>query len=216
MPSETVPTRLAPDLAEDARELPDPARRDGLGAPALFFRRWVANPLRMGSVVPSSAALCRMIAENTRRGPREFVLELGAGTGVISRALLDCGLPAEQLAVVEIEASMAALLRADLPGARVLEGDAWRLAELLPPHWHGRIGTVVCGIPLVLLPLARQRALIAAIEKVAPGRGFLHFSYCLTSPLDRRRLGLTGTRLGWTPRNFPPASLWRYQLAGSP
>jgi phosphatidylethanolamine/phosphatidyl-N-methylethanolamine N-methyltransferase len=68
----------------------------------------------------------------------------------------------------------------------------------------------VCGIPLVLLPTARQRALVEAIEAVAPGRGFLHYTYCITSPLPTRRLGLSGSRVAWTPANFPPASVWRY------
>ena len=31
---------------------------------ALFFRRWLANPLQMGSVIPSSPSLCKRIAVN--------------------------------------------------------------------------------------------------------------------------------------------------------
>ena len=70
--------------------------------PALFLRRWLANPLQMGSIVPSSPALCRRIVAAICRAPEEAVLELGAGTGVIGRALLDAGLPPAQLIVVEI------------------------------------------------------------------------------------------------------------------
>jgi phosphatidylethanolamine/phosphatidyl-N-methylethanolamine N-methyltransferase len=51
------------------------------------------------------------------------------------------------------------------------------------------------------------------MEAIAPGRGFLHFSYCLTSPLPSRRLGLAAERLAWTPLNVPPASVWRYRPA---
>ncbi|HTR15424.1 MAG TPA: methyltransferase domain-containing protein [Acetobacteraceae bacterium] len=177
---------------------------------SLFFRRWLANPLQMGSIVPSSPHLCRRVVAHTRRAPDEAVLELGAGTGVVSRALLDSGIPPDRLFVVEIVPSMAAHLRKILPGAQVIEGDARSLSDLIPPQWHGRIGTVVCGIPLVLLPVAEQRRFIDAIESVAPGRGFLHFSYCVTSPLPWKRHGLTARREAWTPLNFPPASLWRY------
>lgn len=178
--------------------------------PAMFFRRWLANPLQMGSIVPSSPALCQRIVRHTRRAPDEFVLELGAGTGVISRALLDSGVPADRLCVVEIVPTMAAHLRAVLPGVAVIEGDARDLPMLLPRAWHGRIGTVICGIPLVLLPKPVQASFIAAIQAVAPGRGFLHFSYCATSPLPWRSHGLTAKREAWTPLNFPPASVWRY------
>ncbi len=190
-------------------EVPGP----GTANPLMFFRRWLANPLQMGSIVPSSGALCRRVAGQMRRAPDEAVIELGAGTGVISRALLDAGLPAERLFVVEIVPAMAAHLRRVLPGVNVIEGDARALPELLPAQWHGQIGTVVCGIPLVLLPLAEQRRFIDAIEAVAPGRGFLHYSYCATSPLPWRRHRLTARREAWTPLNFPPASVWRYRPA---
>ena len=179
----------------------------------MFFRRWLANPLQMGSVVPSSAALCARIVRQTHRAPDEAVLELGAGTGVISRALLASGVPAERLFVVEIVPDMVAHLRDALPGARVIEGDARRLEELVPADWHGRIGTVICGIPLVLLPWAEQRRIIAGMQAVAPGRGFLHFSYCATSPISTHKHRLAGRREAWTPLNFPPASVWRYTPA---
>jgi len=185
---------------------------DGAGT-RLFLRRWLANPLQMGSVLPSSATLCRQIVDQVRQGPDEAVLELGARTGVISRALLASGIPPERLFVVEIVPSMTEHLRALLPGAQVVQGDARRLSELLPSWWQGRIGIVICGIPLVLLPLTEQRRFIDAIERVAPGRGFLHYSYCVTSPLPYRKHGLSARREAWTPLNFPPASVWRYTPA---
>ena len=185
------------------------ARGDAANA-ALFFKRWVSNPLQMGSVVPSSPALCRRVARQVRRTPDEAVLELGAGTGVISRALLASGVPPARLLVVEIVPSMAAHLREVLPGVTVIEGDARALPSLIAPEWHGRIGSVVCGIPLVLLKRPEQRRFIDAIEAVAPGRGFLHYSYCATSPLPARSHALDKRREAWTPLNFPPASVWRY------
>ena len=186
-----------------------PAAR-GTANPGMFFRRWLANPLQMGSIVPSSDALCQRIVRHTRRASDEAVLELGAGTGVISRALLRAGVPADRLIVVEIVPDMAGHLRVTLPGVQVIQGDARELANLVPRHWHGRIGSVVCGIPLVLLPLAEQRRFITAIETVAPGRGFLLYSYCVTSPLPSRKHALAARREAWTPLNFPPASVWRY------
>ncbi len=176
----------------------------------LFLRRWLAHPLRMGSVVPSSATLCKHMV---RRGWPEgdgVVLELGAGTGVISRAFLDAGLPADRLVTLEIDPNLADHLRGTLRGVEVLECDARKLVEYLPERFQGRVETVICGIPLVLLPLAEQQRFVAAIAAVAPGRGFLLFSYCVTSPLPAGKLGLTAKREVWTPMNLPPASVWRY------
>ena len=149
-------------------------------------------------------------------GPRltRWCWNSAPGTGVISRALLRAGLPPERLVVVELVPAMAAHLRRTLPGAQVIEGDARQLAMLLPERLRGRIGSVVCGIPLVLLPLAEQRRFIDVMAAVAPGCGFLHYSYCATSPLPAARHGLVADRVAWTPLNVPPASLWRYRPQG--
>lgn len=207
--SEAVEPAAAEASTAECRDAATPP----VANPWMFFRGWLSNPLRMGSIVPSSAALCRRVAAQTRRAPDEYVLELGAGTGVISRALLAAGLPPERLIVVEIVPDMAAHLRRRLPGVQVIEGDARALPELLSPALHGRIGTVICGIPLVLLPVPEQQRFIGAIDAVAPGRGFLHYSYCVTSPLPWRRHRLVPRREAWTPLNFPPASVWRYTPA---
>jgi phosphatidylethanolamine/phosphatidyl-N-methylethanolamine N-methyltransferase len=187
---------------------PAPVRQGG--GFRLFLKRWARNPLQMGSVVPSSPALGRRIARLSRWDNGACVVELGAGTGAVSRELLRVGLPPERLVVVEIVPEMAEHLRESLPGVRVITGDAFALPRLLPAGM--KVGTVICGIPLVLLPLERQRAFVAAVEAVAPGLGFLLYTYCVTSPLPWKRLGLSAKREAWTPWNLPPASVWRYRV----
>ncbi len=189
--------------------------RTPLNGVPLFLRRWLAHPLRMGSVVPSSATLCNHVVRCGWPEDGGAVLDLGAGTGVISRAFLDAGLPPERLVSVEIDPDLAGHLRESMHGVEVLECDARALTQYLPDRFQGRISTVVCGIPMVLLPLAQQQQFVDSMIAVAPGRGFLHFSYCITSPLPARKLGLTGTREVWTPLNLPPASVWRYRPLGT-
>ncbi len=204
-PADSPPQGVRQPTRQDARRVANPL---------LFLRAWLAHPLRMGSVIPSSESLCRRVVRQGWPEPGRAVLELGTGTGVVARAFVAAGLSPERLILVEIDPQMAAHLREEFPGATVIEGDARQLPALIPERWQGRIGSVVCGIPLVLLPDAEQRRFIDAITAVAPGRGFLHYSYCVTSPLPYRRHGLTARREAWTPLNLPPASVWRYQLAG--
>lgn len=179
----------------------------------LFFKRWLANPLQMGSVIPSSATFSRMIAERAERAGDEVVVELGAGTGVISRALLAAGVPAHRLLLVEIVPEMAEHLRAALPGVRVVCGDGFELPRVLEQAGAPPVGDVVCGIPLVMLPAEQQARIVGAMMQASPRRGFLHLSYCVTSPLPRRKLGIEGERQAWTWRNFPPGGVWRYRPA---
>lgn len=63
----------------------DAARSARDGEELLFLRRWLANPGKVGAVLPSSAALGRLVARNVARRPDQWVVELGAGTGTVTR-----------------------------------------------------------------------------------------------------------------------------------
>ena len=61
-------------------------------APVLFSRALLTNPRTVGAVCPSSSRLARAIANQvTLPGKDELILELGGGTGMVTRALLRRG-----------------------------------------------------------------------------------------------------------------------------
>jgi phosphatidylethanolamine/phosphatidyl-N-methylethanolamine N-methyltransferase len=186
-------------------------KKQPLNDAALFFRRWLSNPLQMGSIIASSPKLGQLIAKQIDKRSSSSILELGAGTGAITKSLISSGISPGRIAVVEIVPEMAEHLRAKFPQTSVLQADAFDLPIPLLKDTLGEIGTVICGIPLVLLSEAKQRQFIQQVEAVAPGRGFLLYTYCVTSPLPYRTLGLEAQRLAWTPLNFPPASVWHYR-----
>jgi phosphatidylethanolamine/phosphatidyl-N-methylethanolamine N-methyltransferase len=178
----------------------------------LFFRRWLSNPLQMGSIVPSSPRLGQIIARHIDKRSQSTVLELGAGTGAVTRSLIKAGISPTRIVMVEIVSEMAEHLQTNFPHTKVLEADAFNLPIDRLKHAASEIDTVICGIPLVLLNEKKQRQFIEQVEAVAPGRGFFLYTYCITSPLPHRRLNLEARRLAWTPLNFPPASVWHYRL----
>jgi phosphatidylethanolamine/phosphatidyl-N-methylethanolamine N-methyltransferase len=183
---------------------------DGL----LFFKRWLANPMKVGAVVPSSANLARLIAKQVKLGPDQCVVELGPGTGPVTKALLAAGVPVERLFVVEIDGDMADYLRNEFPNVNVIHGDATKLKSLLPAQWVGKVATVISGIPMLPLPIELQRQLIdAAFEVMVPGGEILQYTYSLASPIKEKPLGLKGRRKGISMFNVPPAWVWSYAPA---
>ena len=176
----------------------------------LFLRRWLQNPLQMGSIVPSSPVLGRLIAKHIEKGSDAAVLELGAGTGAVTHSLIRSGIAPSRIVLVEIVPEMAEHLEVKFPETKVLQADAFNLPVDKHGHFAPDLGTVICGIPLVLLPEKKQRQFIEQVEAVAPGKGFLLYTYCISSPLPYRALKLEAKRLAWTPLNFPPASVWHY------
>jgi len=177
----------------------------------LFFRRFLAHPGRVASVFPSSQAMGRLIARQIKREDDEYVVELGAGTGSVTRAILGSGVPAEKLIVVEIDKEMAAFLRKTFPGVTVLECSAFDLAQSLPQDAVGKVGCVVSCLPSGLYPPEQQRRLAEIMfSLMPPGRALLALTHRLDSPIQAKKIGLTGKRLGFTLRNVPPGSVWAY------
>ncbi len=178
----------------------------------LFFRRFLAHPLRLASILESSPALSRLVAEQLTRDADDYVVELGAGTGPVTRALLAAGVPADRLIAVEIDGQMASFLRQQFPGVTVIEEDALALRQALPPEALERIGAVVCGVPISLLPAEQQGELVdMMLSLLPPGRSFLAYTHRLTSPLPADAMGLSGERRAFTLLNLPPASVWAYR-----
>ena len=184
------------------------------GEGLLFLRRWLANPLKVGSVIPSSPALGRRVARQVQIGKDQVVVELGAGTGPVTKSLLKAGIPPERLFVIEIDPDMATFLRRQIPQAQVILGDATRLSDLIPRQWHGKVSTVISGIPVLPLPIAFQKRLLeSCFEVMAPNGRILQYTYALGSPLPAAKLGVKGKREGVVFLNVPPASVWSFKKA---
>jgi phosphatidylethanolamine/phosphatidyl-N-methylethanolamine N-methyltransferase len=181
---------------------------DGL---LVFFRSMMANPKRVGAVLPSGAPLARLMASHVPLDDASPVVEIGAGTGVVTAALLEAGVPAKQLYVLELDAGLHRFLRENFPGASVLRGDAARMHTLLPHDIVGKVSTVVSSLPLRPMNRATQRAIVdAAFSVLRPGGSFIQYTYPPFSPLPYREFGLKAERLGRVWLNVPPAAVWRF------
>jgi len=184
---------------------------------ALFLSRWIRTPLRIGAVVPSSPRLAREMARAIdTRSPRH-VIELGGGTGSITRALLDAGVAAERLVVIENDKRLARLLRHRFPHVHVIHGDARDMLALVRPLGVTSASGVVSGLPLISMPIETQKHIIAQSFALLGREGaFVQFTYGPVSPvLAPARTHLHAEVTGRVWRNFPPASVWRYRLHGS-
>lgn len=176
----------------------------------LFFRRWLSSPKSMGSIWPSSRALAHAIAQCVAIDRDEKVVELGGGTGAITQGLIEHGIPADQIMVIELDPSLATYLKRRLPGCEVVQGDATRLGELLGDLGISRIGAVVSGLPMVGMPVEFQQAIVQqALSVLGPDRPYLQYSYSPVPPIPTRRLGVRARLMRYVLWNLPPATVWR-------
>lgn len=180
----------------------------------LFLQEWLANPQRMGSVVPSSPQLAAAMARWLPSDPESFVLELGPGTGAVTEALIKRGLREEKLVAIERNPKMARLLREKFPRAQIITGDAWRLDELL----RGRrepiesVGAVFSSLPLLNFPPEKAEALAQKISSVLQPQGnWVQYSYHLGKKQARgsSSFQLHASKIVWL--NLPPARVSVFQ-----
>lgn len=178
---------------------------------AEFFSQWLSNPLRIGAVAPSGSALAKLITAeiSARTAP---VIELGPGTGVFTRALLQAGVAPRQLALIEFLPEFASKLQQQFPQTQVITMDAARLREA-ELFGRGEAGAVVSGLPLLSMPLRNVMAIIAgAFAHLRPSGALYQFTYVPRCPVPKRildRLGLKAEHYGTAWVNFPPAFVYR-------
>lgn len=179
----------------------------------LFFKQMLKNPKTLGAITPSSQALGAFISKHVRLTTEGYCVEIGAGTGSLSLALLQAGMDPSRLFVVELDPVLAEFLQQKLPTeVTILTGDARSLSTLLPHTIIGKVDTVISGIPMMNLKTKIQTELIqSSFEIMQPHGSFLQFSYGPMSPLPAKKLGLKKTRIGHVLLNIPPASIWRYE-----
>jgi phosphatidylethanolamine/phosphatidyl-N-methylethanolamine N-methyltransferase len=181
-----------------------------LSGSLLFIRSVLRDPLRVGAVVPSSSRLSRLIASRVdRRG--SVVLEVGAGTGSITDALLDHGIPAERLFLIERDPCLVSYLRNRFPGVRVRCGDAVHASAILSNEEVGQVHTVVSSLPIRNLNPHEQIFTVREMFKaLAPDGQLIQYTYSPSCPIPVRRLGLNAECVGRVWMNLPPAAVWRF------
>lgn len=177
----------------------------------LLFKLWLKNPRSIGAVAVSGSELAAAMARQVPQHQNGFVVELGGGTGAVTRAILAAGIAAERLVVVERDPLLHKHLVERFPGVKILLGDAVHLPTLLKRHGIAPVAAIVSSLPLLSLKKSIQLRIGAqAFAVLQPGAPFIQFTYGLFSPLPRSRLGITGEVEERVLQNLPPASVWRY------
>src|SRR5690242_10210770 len=156
----------------------------------LLFKLWLKNPRKIGAVAVSSAELAAAMARQVPRGPG-YVVELGGGTGSVTKALLKAGTAPEKLVVVERDPTLHKILQERYPTANVLLGDAAKLQALLKHEGIDHVKAIVSSLPLVTMKRNLQDRIMAqAFSVLQPGAPLIQFTYSLFSPIPRRRYGV--------------------------
>src|SRR5271165_225818 len=109
--------RLSPFMNKliDLSDLPRVAQ-----GPVLFWQQSLKNPLQVCSLFPSSPFVGRAMTAVLRDRIEQPIIELGAGTGAVTRQLIRNGVDPEKLTLIEIDSQLGGHLRRRFPHSDVV------------------------------------------------------------------------------------------------
>lgn len=179
----------------------------------LFFRRWLKAPKQLGTLAPISQRLADKATCLVQNAATAKVVEIGAGTGRLTRTLLQAGVRDENLTAVELDAEFCNFLKNSLPQVKVIEGDAGQLPHLLGAQAVGTVDYVFSVIPLMYLEQRlRDHIVNQALAVLKPGGKLYHVCYSPFSPMGKNKL-IKSKRVFSLWLNIPPGFVWEFDGA---
>lgn len=177
-----------------------------------FIKGLVDQPKSVGAIFPTSSITAKRMASIVDLRSGLPVLELGPGTGVITKAIIKQGVVPENLYAVEYSENFIPHLRADYPKVNFIQGDAFDVDAIRQKSGVERFDCVISALPLLNFPSSKRVKLIEDLLEIIPdGRPVIQFSYGPLSPVVANAGKYHVEHFGWVARNLPPAQLWVYR-----
>ena len=184
----------------------------------LLFKQWLQYPSQLETFIPTSSKLVHLIANQLDITSKTIIVEIGATTGRLSRALLEKGVSSNLLAMIESNKAFVEFLKRtlkdnyDLDQPHIIQGNAKSLTELIPSSWVKKVDYVISILPLAYMEEEeRERISQSMLTILNPETGvILHVSSLPSSPIEFMNGELVQRRIASVWRNLPPSFIWRF------
>jgi phospholipid N-methyltransferase len=212
----TPPAPAAGPLAEaktNPNALAAPAGRVPTGPDWwLMMRAFLTQGKKIASFAPSSRFMARKILDGIDWGKARTIVELGAGTGPITAAMVKAARPDAKLIVIEIDPTLCGRLRDRFratPNVDVILGDATKFGELLAARGIPHVDHVLSGLPLPSFPAALRDAILETSAKsIAVGGTFRQLTVMPMIYYKLYRRYFDDVRFRFVPFNLPPGGVY--------
>jgi phospholipid N-methyltransferase len=178
----------------------------------IFFQEFLKHPLQVGSIIPSSRFLERRIVESAGITSANIVVELGPGTGGVTRAILEAMPKEARLLSIEINPQFYGWL-SQIKDERFLIhlGSAMDLKEILAQYNLDAPDAVVSGIPFSAMSKSVGKNILESVSSVlAPGGCFVAYQLRDTvATLCRPIMGVEQSRTELL--NIPPMRVYQWE-----
>ena len=143
-----------------------------------FLQAFLKNPGTVGSIAPSSPELARRMVAGIRPADNNVVLELGVGTGAITKFLQESVPNEDSYLGIELDRDLVRILRRNYPDMKIVRGNALNASTIHERSGLGKVGTIICCLPFVSMPNEVGEKILLEIDKFMQlGCTFRTFQY---------------------------------------
>lgn len=130
-----------------------------------FLQAFLKNPLKVGSIAPSSPELAARMIEGIKPDENNIVLELGVGTGAITKHLQDVLPNKDSYLGIELDKNLVRSLRNKYEDLKIVCGNAANAHDIHRRSGLGKVGYIICCLPFVSLPNEVGEQILVEIDK---------------------------------------------------
>jgi phospholipid N-methyltransferase len=130
-----------------------------------FLRAFLKNPLKVGAVAPSSPELAAEMLQGFEPDENNIVLELGVGTGAITRRLREIIPNKDSYLGIELDGSLVKTISGKFSELNIVCGNAADAYTIHKESGLGKVRYVVCCLPFVSLPKEVSESVLEEVAK---------------------------------------------------
>lgn len=175
-----------------------------------FLKEFLNKNNQVGAIAPSSKYLTKKMMGNLSLSEANIVVELGPGTGVFTKKLLELIGPKTKLLVIEINTSFYNNLKKQFsdPRLTLVNGSATDLSHYLKQLRLPQADIIISSLPLAVLPsFLRNRIVLSASDALSKDGKYIQFQYTLQSQNMLEKVFST-VKIKSCLLNIPPAFVY--------
>ena len=164
----------------------------------------------MGAIAPSSKYLTKKMMGNLSLSEAKVVVELGPGTGVFTKKLLELIGPQTKLLVIEINTIFYKNLKKQLSNQRLtlVKVSPTDLSLYLKQLGLSQADIIISSLPLAVLPsFLRNRIVLSASDALSQKGKYIQFQYTLQSQKMLEKV-FSAVKIKSCLLNIPPAFVY--------
>ncbi len=164
----------------------------------------------MGTVIPSSEAMCRKMTDFIDWEQDKVIVELGAGDGVITKHILSRIAPDAVLFAFEINPDLCKIIsKINDPRLILVNADAQTMEQHLNAHGYDHADHIISAIPFLNIPEEITTQILNKSQQILKDQGlFIQMHYAKTITHLYRQV-FDEVHIDYVPVNIPPGYVFK-------